>query len=535
MAETNPGLTSFPKFILRLFEDRNLTRKAYLNAVASGLEYAARLLVGFLITPLLVASLGDYFYGLWQMLNRMAGYLSPASGRPTQALKFTLANQAASIDFEQKRRHVGSTLVVWTWFLPVIACLGAILAWFTPLWVKASSEAVPQVRIAMGVLVLNLSLTSLAAVPRSVMEGENLGYKRMGLTALLVIVGGGLTWLSLELKTGLIGVAAALTLTTILTGLFYLIIVKSYVPWYGVARPPAPEALQFLKLSGWFLGWNLIMMLMTGSDVVILGFFQSVESVTVYTLTKYAPEMVVSLVAIVVFGIAPGLGGIIGAGEIERASRLRGEIMSLTWLFVTTTGTTILMWNHRFLQLWVGQDYYVGSLASALILLVVLQFVLIRNDANIIDLTLRLDRKVILGAVSVGVSLAAAGVMVGVFKMGVIGLCLGILLGRTMLTFGYPKYVGVILGESLSAQIRSALRPLLLTVLLFGFGSLWEEWTFSTGRLSGMGWLPLAGSILVTFLVLLAACFFIGLPARQRRRVLNRFRFLVGGGKNASA
>jgi len=35
-----------------------------------------------------------------------------------------------------------------------------------------------------------------------VLTGENLGYKRMGLSAILVFVGGGLTWLALYLKRG---------------------------------------------------------------------------------------------------------------------------------------------------------------------------------------------------------------------------------------------------------------------------------------------------------------------------------------------
>ena len=41
-----------------------------------------------------------------------------------------------------------------------------------------------------------------------------------------------------------------------------------------------------------------------------------------------------------------------------------------------------------------------------------LDFLLIRNDANIIDLTLNLPRKVIIGLISVALSIAAAAVLV---------------------------------------------------------------------------------------------------------------------------
>src|SRR5690349_3044601 len=100
-------------FISAVFSDKTLTQKAYLNALASMLEYATSLLVGFFLTPFMVTGLGDYSFGLWQILNRLVGYLTPASGRPTYALKWTLANQQASEDYEAKRRYVGSTLIIW--------------------------------------------------------------------------------------------------------------------------------------------------------------------------------------------------------------------------------------------------------------------------------------------------------------------------------------------------------------------------------------------------------------------------------------
>ena len=121
------------RFIPKLFSDTSLTQKASLNALASALDYAANIIVGFVVTPFMVTGLGDYYYGAWQILQRLVGYLSPASGRPTQALKFALAKEQNSTDFELKRSFVGSTLVVSALFLPVMAMLGGLLAWFVAL------------------------------------------------------------------------------------------------------------------------------------------------------------------------------------------------------------------------------------------------------------------------------------------------------------------------------------------------------------------------------------------------------------------
>src|SRR6266498_3978278 len=118
------------KFVSSLLSDRGLTKKAYLNALTVVLDYGASLLAGFLVTPLMVAGLGNYLFGMWQVLNRLIGYITPASGRPGFALKATLANQQASTDYEQKRRYVGSTLLIWLLFLPLLIGIGGIVSWF---------------------------------------------------------------------------------------------------------------------------------------------------------------------------------------------------------------------------------------------------------------------------------------------------------------------------------------------------------------------------------------------------------------------
>ena len=184
----------------------SLTKKASLNAFSAALDYGARLVVGFVINPLLVSGLGDYGYGVWQILGRLIGYITPASGRPTQALKWTIANQQASTDYEEKRCQVGSAIAVWLMFLPLLVFSGGLLAWFAPLWLKAPKEFYPNIRLAVVLLVANLIAIGILDLPRSVLTGENLGYKRMGLSAVLVIMGGGFTILALNFNTGLVTV-----------------------------------------------------------------------------------------------------------------------------------------------------------------------------------------------------------------------------------------------------------------------------------------------------------------------------------------
>jgi hypothetical protein len=110
-----------------VLSDDSRSQKASLNMVASILDYGARVVVGLLINPLLVSRLGDLAFGVYQTLARLIGWATPAGGRPSQALKWTIARHQHSVQFEEKRLQVGSAVAVWFIFLPVLALAGGLL------------------------------------------------------------------------------------------------------------------------------------------------------------------------------------------------------------------------------------------------------------------------------------------------------------------------------------------------------------------------------------------------------------------------
>jgi O-antigen/teichoic acid export membrane protein len=475
----------------------DLTRRAYLNTVASGVEYAARAVTQFVVTPVLVHGLGAHDYGLWVLLGRLTGYLTAASGRSPQALKWTIAKQQSSQRYDNKRQSVASAGIAELVFLPGLALLGGVLVWFTPVWLRLPPELHWTIRIVGAILVARLIVTNLAALPRSVLEGENLGYRLMGLTAALAFVGGGLTVVAVYLGTGLVGVAGATLIAALLSVPLFVLLARSHVQWFGLARPGRAEVRSFLQLSIWFLLWKLVNQLMISGDIVILGFAKSAEVVSTYALTKYIPEILVLLVGIPVIASFPGLGGLLGSGEFTRVARLRAELMLLSWLLITVFGSGVLLWN---------------------------QYVMIRTDANIIDLTLNVARKVLVGALSVTLSIVAAALAVTVLDAGIVGLCAGLILGRSILSFAYPRMVGRILQLPKGSQLKAILRPALTTALLFAA-------CFALGRHLGTapfapGWLGLIFFGLLSAAALLFVAFTVGLSSTQRALVWKRLRRL---------
>jgi O-antigen/teichoic acid export membrane protein len=510
------------RLLARILSDETLTQKATLNMVASFLDYGARIVVGFLLNPILVSRLGDSVFGVYQVLGRLIGYATPAGGRPSQALKWTLAHHQHSTDYEEKRRQVGSALTVWFIFLPPLAIAAGILGWFAPVWLNVPDNLTTTVRLAAALLAADLIVTNLATIPQSVLQGENLGYKRMGLSTVLVVAGGGLTALVVVLGGGLVGVAASVVATTAVTGLLFVWVAERNVDWFGMERMSVRAVFPFMRLSGWFLLWNLVMQVMRGSDVVVLGIAGSTELVAVYVLARYVPEAIFGGVAIVVSGVMPGLGGLIGARQGERAARIRSESMSMTWLIATAVGAVYLLFGEAFLRLWVGESYYPGQLASFLIIVMVLQFALIRNDAAIIDLTLDLRAKVLLGFLSAAIAVGLGIVFVQALDEKITGLALGFIVGRAVQSVAYPWLVGRAFGISARRQVVGVVRPGIVTAVLYvGAVLLVPEAGTSS-------WLVLTLASGVALVVVGVASFFGGLSPKQRRRLRERFAQMLG-------
>jgi O-antigen/teichoic acid export membrane protein len=247
--------------------------------------------------------------------------------------------------------------------------------------------------------------------------------------------------------------------------------------------------------------------------------------VTTYTLAKYLPQAIIVAVATVIVAIMPGLGGMIGAGELTRAVRIRRETMSLIWLFTIVAGTTVLLWEASFLRLWVGGQcldgldcYYPGSGAVLMIMLMVLQFGLIRTDANIIDLTLNLRRKVLLGTISAVASIGLAWLFVGPMELGIVGLVLGFIVGRTIQSIGYPWMIGRLLEIPLERQLRGIVRPAIATGALFGgAGALADS-------LNAGSWAALVLSVGLSVAILAPVVFLAGLQSEVRRLLWLRLR-----------
>ena len=497
-----------------------LTRRASRTALVSFLDFGSRVGITFLITPVLLSGLGRTLYGVWELLNRLVSHLVAADGRPTEALRLIVASQQDTADDETQRRHVGGALAVWLLFLPIVGGIGAVLIWITPRLVKATPALVGPVRLACALLVGGTMLATLRAIPESVLRGMNRGYEGMGFQIGINVVSGVLMVAAIWAGLGLTGLAAAQMIVIALGGLMFLVLARHYVAWFGLRRPRRAEIRSLFGLSAWISVGDTVSRLLAAADVVILGFLLSPAVVTTYVLTGNAAKFAVGVVTLGVGSAMPGFGGLLGRGDVERATRSSREIVATAWLLMTAAGATILAWNPSLLDLWVGPGQGADMLVTLLIVLMAVETVVIRTYVFMIDAGLRTRFRVLVGAASA--IAAVGGAIAGTLWLGLPGLCLGVLIGRGGPCLVYPWYVRRhLVGRARPPSLLSVARAGAVTVLAYLGGVLLGE------RIAVDHWIAWIAGAGLTFGVALIGSYLAGLPAPVRLALRHRVTRIV--------
>lgn len=443
----------------------NLKQRAYLNSLSSMIDYAGAQLTGFIINPFIVGGLGSTMYGVWQMLGQMTGYAKMADTRATQVLKWSLASKRDIALEEELKSDVTTALIVTLISLPFAMVIGGIISWYAPFITQTEEKYYYLIRVTCAILIFCLIINKVFDLFESVLGGMNLGYKRMGIRTVIIVIGGALKVSVISKGYGLIGLSIVQIFVAFITGITFYFIVKKQVPWFEFGKTNISKIKSFGKLSGWFMAFSTLKMFLLNSDKILLGFFVGPLYVSKYALTMFTAHAVQGALVSVITGITPGVSSLFGKKEFEKVKQARQSLISLIWLLTTSIGVTILLCNKSFITLWVGNEHYAGAIENLLIMLVAVQVIFFQLDSFIINVTLDLKKKVFLTAASSATTLILAYFLVGNFQ--IIGLCFSILIGRMVLTFGFPIILNAQMNERFNPFSSRFFQPFFTSSFLF--------------------------------------------------------------------
>ena len=444
-------------------KEGSLTRRAKLTFVSSFLQQAARFVVGFGVTPIVIRGLGVELYGAWAMLRQSAGYIALSDLRPMGTLKFTLAVRQHSDDLEEKKRQIGAALIVWAFTLPLFITAGIGAIWAAPYFIRTLPQYAWPIRLAMGFMVLSVALDRLLSLPANVLRGMNLDYKAMGLNAVTILLGGLFTVLAIWGGWGLPGVAAASICGVLVASGVRFLVARQVLPWFGVVRPSRKELVEFAKLSAWLFFSSLGGILLLASDLIVVGWILGPAAAAVYATTGGALRLFMAPVQDLLSSGTPGISEICGREGWQRLEQIRTEMYLVALSCIAVIGGGILSLNQSFLHLWVGDGFYGGNLLNLLLVLIAFEMILYRIDAAIVNSMLQFRAIASITLTYGALSLCLGGVLA--WAWGLPGMALGVFLGRLGLVFYLPPLI-YRKGISMEKHLKSIWRPTIAVFIL---------------------------------------------------------------------
>jgi O-antigen/teichoic acid export membrane protein len=489
--------------------EQTLIKGVKLNAVTGYLNFIANAILTFFISPILVSYVGVHNFGLWKTIAKFLDFTTIADGRATQALKWIIARKEKNGSNLERQQAIGSAFKIWLYFLPFLIILIFSLVYILPNIIQGLQRSeYDLIRIVGVILGVNIILNPLFGIPDAILVGTNKGYKSVGFQTVALITTNILMVVFTSLGYGIIGIAFVVLFSTFFNGIIIFLLCKRNTPWFGIKSPSKLQVREFFGFSAWVLVWSFIMRLLLASEIIILSLIYGPEKITQYTFTIYIVQLGIAISLITGSAIMPGLGGLIGMQDKDRAISIIRNTREIILLIAILFGAVILLLNPSFVTLWVGNEFYLGNNVNLFIVLLMIQLIIIRNEGQIQDLSLKIKRKVVLGLLSSFGSLFLGILCFKIFSSIESVFC-GLFIGRLVLSFSFPHMVNDMLGiTDFNYKMIIGSVIIILSYIVGTYMPILNSW-----------WFFVLYSLFVC-LLLITTCFFLILSKNSRKFLL---------------
>jgi membrane protein EpsK len=473
--------------------------------------YAAAIVSGLVVTPVVLHELGTETFGIWSFIGAITIYLSTLD----LGVAPSVVRATAEARGRQTPEEVGALASVALAVYGVIGVLtlgvGLVLAWFVPALVEAPESLTVETRVCALLIVLGL----VARFPLGLFNSLLAGHQRFDLqnTANFVstVLYAALVVILLPRGGGLVLLGVVTLATTLFRLSFPLVWLKREFPGLRLSRRHVSrDVVRELLTVSWgnFLG-HVASKVLLSADVVVVGIVLGATQAGVYALASRLFGMALGIASATTPFLLPAFAESEGAGELRRQRHLMLMALRGGMAVALLVALPLVVLPDELLAAWVGPDYEESSqvlFVLGLVALVNQPLQMITQYLVAVKRQRRVAEVFVPGAaISVALSVAAA------YVAGIEAVALTTLAAVAVVLVVLTSALGSPLGLSYGTVARALVRPLLpaavvAAVVLGGIGRLVEPETLLRLAPLGILWLVLGGAALWRF----------GLSAAQR-------------------
>lgn len=443
------------------------------NVFSNWASYFVTAAIGFVLSPIVVHSLGNTGYGLWTLVLSLTGYFGLLDLGIRSSVGRFVARYLALEDHRKVNSTVSAAMVMLGagGLLALIATVVMVQFFFG--YFKVEPQYIASGRLALLITGLNMS----ALLPLGVFSAMLMALERFDVISGVTIVGeltrAALVVCSLRMGYGLVTLALISLLITASEYSAMMVFAKLlYRPLKLNFRLVDRFGLRELfGFSFYRFIWIVANQLIFYSDSIVIGVFLGAASITYYAIAGSLINYGRNIVSLVTDTMAPVAARMDAKEDREGLQRLMVTGTKVSLLVAMPLCLGFLFLGRHFITLWMGKDY--ASSAIYLVVLTIPQFGSLSQYTSALILAgMAKHRALAYFALAEGVVNLILSIIL-VQKIGLVGVAWGTVIPDVICTtVVVPLYTLNILGLSVRRYIIDAyMRPVLCgaPVIVLGY------------------------------------------------------------------
>jgi O-antigen/teichoic acid export membrane protein len=488
------------------------------NIFSNWTSYVVTAVVGFLLTPIIVQSLGATGYGLWTLVLSITGYFGLLDLGIRSSVSRFLTRHLALDD------HTGVNRMASTAFL-ILAC-GGIFAFLATLVIAAfffdsfriDAEYASAGRIALLITGLNISVLLPLGLFSAVLYASERFDIVSGVTIVMEVTRAALVVWLLRNGHGLVALALLALAITAVQYVGLAVVAKALHPELKVARRYVDRTAcgELLGFSIYRFIWIVANQVIFYSDALVIGIFLGAGAITPYAIAVSLINYGRQIVFLLLDPFYPSAARMDARGDVAELKRLLivGTRMALLVTLPLCLGYLFL--GRQFITLWMGEAY--ADSAVILIVLTIAQFAAMPQYVSTLVLAgMAKHRPFAYVALGEGLANLVLSIVL-VQKIGLIGVAWGTVVPSLLTnTVVVPLYTLRVLNMRYRDYLVGAfLRPVLCALPI-------AVMAYSFSRLRPTTWLTFGSEAISICGVFAVTSYFLCLYSEQRAAVAARF------------
>jgi len=329
------------------------------NVLSNWGSYVFAAVIGFVLSPLIVHSLGDVSYGIWVLLGSLVGYLGLLDLGVRGAVTRFIAKFHTRNDHLQATQIASSALLIFSIAGVLAILVGLGLAVVIGRIFQIPEELLGAARIVVVLGAINIAVSLVGGVFGGVVAGlQRFDYANaieiaVGACRAVAIV------VALKLGMGLVALAViqlSMSIARALAG--YLLSRNLYpelkVSW-GACRREQLGTIFTFSISVLLLQASGMLILYT--DSVVIGAFLSPALITFFAIAANLIEYARAPVSGISHTVTPWASALEAGDEFDEVQRMLLVTARISTLIVLPIVITFIVRGSTFVRLWMGPEY----------------------------------------------------------------------------------------------------------------------------------------------------------------------------------